>query len=122
MTSHDSVHDVLVNKKSNAMLVFILFSTEENLVSFISCCLAKVLPSHLLHLKPLKGRHCVADWLHRGLEGSIPTRTLTTPRDIEANTAELMQVANTNRSVELDSSEKWITGLNSLNQMNRSLL
>ena len=30
-TSHDSVHDVLVNKKSNAMLVFILFSTEENL-------------------------------------------------------------------------------------------
>ena len=31
-TSHDSVHDVLVNKKSNAMLVFILFSTEENLM------------------------------------------------------------------------------------------
>ena len=31
-TSHDSVHDVLVNKKSNSMLVFILFSTEENLV------------------------------------------------------------------------------------------
>ena len=30
-TSHDSVHDVLVNKKSNAMLVFILFSTEEKL-------------------------------------------------------------------------------------------
>ena len=29
-TSHDSVHDVLVNKKSIAMLVFILFSTEEN--------------------------------------------------------------------------------------------
>ena len=34
-TSHDSVHDVLVNKKSNAMLVFILFSTEETLVSFL---------------------------------------------------------------------------------------
>ena len=34
-TSHDSVHDVLVNKKSNAMLVFILFSAEENLVSFL---------------------------------------------------------------------------------------
>ena len=31
-TSHDSVHDVLVNKKSNAMLMFILFSTEENCV------------------------------------------------------------------------------------------
>ena len=31
-TSHDSVHDVLVNKKSNAMLVFILFFIEENLV------------------------------------------------------------------------------------------
>ena len=29
-TSHDSVHDVLVNKKSNAMLMFILFSTEVN--------------------------------------------------------------------------------------------
>ena len=42
-TSDDSVHDVLVNKKSNAMLVFILFSTEENLVSFLCCCFAKVL-------------------------------------------------------------------------------
>ena len=31
VTSRDSVHDVLVNKKSNAMLEFILFSTEENL-------------------------------------------------------------------------------------------
>ena len=31
-TFHDSVHDVPANKKSNAMLVFILFSTEENLV------------------------------------------------------------------------------------------
>ena len=39
-TSHDSVHDVLVNKKSNAMLVFILFSTKENLVSFLSCYFA----------------------------------------------------------------------------------
>ena len=33
-TFHDSVHDVLVSKKFNAMLEFILFSTEENLVSF----------------------------------------------------------------------------------------
>ena len=33
--SHDSVHDVLANKKSNAMLMFIVFSTEENLVSFL---------------------------------------------------------------------------------------
>ena len=31
-TSLDSVHDVLVNKKSNAMLVFILFSSEESSV------------------------------------------------------------------------------------------
>ena len=45
-TSHDSVHDVLVNNRSNAMLVFIIFSTEEYLVSFICCCFAKVLPSH----------------------------------------------------------------------------
>ena len=36
-TWHDSVYDVLVNKKSKAMLVFILFSTEENLVTLISC-------------------------------------------------------------------------------------
>ncbi|WP_419624225.1 hypothetical protein, partial [Thiolapillus sp.] len=50
-TSHDSVHDVLVNKKSNAMLVFILFSTEENLVSFLCCCFAKVLPSHFTESK-----------------------------------------------------------------------
>ena len=36
-TSYDSVHDVFVNKNSNAMLVYILFSTEENLVSFLCC-------------------------------------------------------------------------------------
>ena len=40
-TSHDSVHDVLVNKESNTMLVFILFSAEENLVSLLCCCFAK---------------------------------------------------------------------------------
>ena len=30
-TSHDSVHDVLVNKKSNAILVFILFPLKKTL-------------------------------------------------------------------------------------------
>ena len=35
--SHYSVHNVLVNKKFNDMLVFILFSTEENLVFFLCC-------------------------------------------------------------------------------------
>ena len=35
-----------MNKKSNAMLVFILFSTKENLVSFLCCCFTKVFPSH----------------------------------------------------------------------------
>ena len=34
--SHDSVRNVFVNKKSNAMLMFILFSIEENLLSFLS--------------------------------------------------------------------------------------
>ena len=34
-TFHDSVHEVLVNKKSNAVLMFILFSAEENLVFFL---------------------------------------------------------------------------------------
>ena len=45
-TPHDSVPDALVNKKSNAMLVFILFSTEEKLVSFLCYCFVKVLSSH----------------------------------------------------------------------------
>ena len=50
-TSHDSVHDVLVNKKCSAMLVFILFSTEENHVSFLCSCFAKVPPSHFTEFK-----------------------------------------------------------------------
>ena len=33
------------------MLVFILFSTEEELVSFLCCCFAKVLPSHFTESK-----------------------------------------------------------------------
>ena len=49
-TSHDSVRDVLVNKKSNAKLVFILFSTEEKLVSFLCCCFAKAFYSDLHNL------------------------------------------------------------------------
>ena len=53
VTSHDSVHGVLVNKKSNAMLVFILFSIEENLVSFLQCCFAKVLLSHFTESKDI---------------------------------------------------------------------
>ena len=52
-TSHDSVHDVLVSKKSDAMLVFILFSTEENLESFLCCCFAKVLLSHFIESKDI---------------------------------------------------------------------
>ena len=51
VTSQDSVHNVFVNKKSNAMLMFILFSTEENLVSFLCCCFAKVLPSQFTESK-----------------------------------------------------------------------
>ena len=51
VTSHDSVHHVLVNQKSNAMLLFILFFTEENLVSFLCCCFTKVLPSHFTKSK-----------------------------------------------------------------------
>ena len=50
-TSHDSVDDVLVNKNSNAMLVFILFATEENLVSFLCSCFAKILQSHFTESK-----------------------------------------------------------------------
>ena len=50
-TSHDSVPDVLVNKKSNALVVFILFSIGENLVFFLCCCFAKVLPSHFTESK-----------------------------------------------------------------------
>ena len=50
-TSPDSVHDVVVNKKSKAMLVFILFSTEGILVSFLCCWFAKVLPSYFTESK-----------------------------------------------------------------------
>ena len=50
VTSHDSVLDILVSKKSNAMLVFILFSTEENLVSFL-CRFARRLPPHFTESK-----------------------------------------------------------------------
>ena len=56
-TSHDSANDVLVNKKSNAMLVFILSSTEENLVSFLCCYFAKVLPCHFTESKDVPSVH-----------------------------------------------------------------
>ena len=52
-TCHDSVHDVLVNKRANAMLVLFLFSIEENLASFLCCCFAKVLPSHFTESKKI---------------------------------------------------------------------
>ena len=51
VTSDDSAHDVLVNKKPNAMLMFILFSTEENLMSFLCCCFTEVLLSHFTKSK-----------------------------------------------------------------------
>ena len=44
-------HDVLVNKKSSAMLAFVLFSTDENLVSFLRCCFVEVLPSNFSESK-----------------------------------------------------------------------
>ena len=40
-----------MNKNSNVLLVLILFSTEENLVSFLRCCFANVLPSHFTESK-----------------------------------------------------------------------
>ena len=51
VSSPDSVHDALVKKKSNAMLVFILFSTEENLVLFLCRSFAKVLPFHFTEVR-----------------------------------------------------------------------
>ena len=39
------------DKKSNAMLLFILFSTKENLVFFLCCCFAKAIPSHFTESK-----------------------------------------------------------------------
>ena len=50
-TSHDSVQDILVNKKSNAILMFIFFSTEENLVYFLRYCFAKGPSSHFTESK-----------------------------------------------------------------------
>ena len=46
-TSFDCVHDVLVNGTSNAMLMFVLFFSEENLVSFLCCCFA--IESSMVH-------------------------------------------------------------------------
>ena len=65
VTSHDSVHHVLVNQKSNAMLLFILFFTEENLVSFLCCCFTKVLQSHFTESKDVSSVpvcSCVSSW------------------------------------------------------------
>ena len=59
-TPHDSVHDVIVNKKSNTMLVCILFSTEENLASFLCCYFAKVLPSHFTSILLYLSISCVS--------------------------------------------------------------
>ena len=60
-----SVHNLLVNKKSNDMLVFILFSTEENRVYFLCCCFAKFL--HLVSQSPRMFHlylsiSCVSSW------------------------------------------------------------
>ena len=41
-TTHNSVHDVFVNKKPNAMFVFVL-ATEVDLVSFFCRCFTKAL-------------------------------------------------------------------------------
>ena len=70
-TSHDSVHDVLVNKKSNAMLMFILFFTEKDLVSFLCCCFAKVLLSHFIDSK---GSGQVL-WSYTGRNKMLPNST-----------------------------------------------
>ena len=48
VTSLDSVHNVLVNKKSNAMLMFILFFTEENRV--LSLLLFRSQSPRIFHL------------------------------------------------------------------------
>ena len=64
-TSHDSVHDVLVNKKSNTMLI--LFSTKENLVSFLCCCFPKVHPSHFTESKDVPSVPCNCNHLQSDL-------------------------------------------------------
>ena len=58
-----TVFNVRANKKSNAMLVFILFV--ENLVSYLCCCFAKVLPSHFTESKDVPSvsvHSCVNSW------------------------------------------------------------
>ena len=51
MVTRNSVPDVDVNRKSSAMLVFMIFTTEENLVFFLRCRFAKVLPFHFTESK-----------------------------------------------------------------------
>ena len=57
MESRDNVHDVLVTEKSNTVLVFVLFSTEENFMSFHCCCFAKVLPFHFTESRMRRNIH-----------------------------------------------------------------
>ena len=84
---HDSVHGVLVNKKSSAMLVFILFSTGENLVSFVRCCFAKFF--HLISHSPRMFHlylsiSCVSSWSFPAAPGilvfQVPMVMLFLPR------------------------------------------
>ena len=44
------------------MLMFIVYSTEENLVSFLCCCFPKVLPSHFTESKDVPRISRVSSW------------------------------------------------------------
>ena len=86
-TFHNSVQNVLVNEKSNAMFVSILFSTDENPLFFLCCCFAKVLPSPFTESSdvPSVPVHFVCQFLDFPAAGSVlvfqvPMVKLSLPR------------------------------------------
>ena len=73
-TTHDSVHDVFVNKKLNAMFVFVLLATEVELVSFFGRCFIKAFPSHLDESKqiPSVSLHLMCEFFQFSCSSQCP--------------------------------------------------
>ena len=97
MESRDNVHDVLVTEKSNTVLVFVLFSTEENFMSFHCCCFAKVLPSHFTESKDISSVlsiSCVSSWNFPQLLVSLCSMGSVNNKEIKVNGQRLETVTS----------------------------
>ena len=73
-TTHDSVHDVFVKKKPNALFVFVLLATEVDLVSFFGRCFTKAFPSHLGESKqiPSVSLHLMCEFFQFSCSSQCP--------------------------------------------------